>query len=54
MNSEKWRCPKCGTLLGVRDGERLKIRYKKARYQIRPVETIEAICRNCGQKVAAK
>lgn len=49
----RWTCPNCKTLLGVRDGDLLRIRYKEATYTVSPGKDVEATCRNCGKRVTA-
>ncbi len=51
MPNEKWRCPHCRTLLGVRNGELMKIRYKSANYVVRGAVAVQTVCRICGKRV---
>jgi RNase P subunit RPR2 len=47
----KWTCPHCQTLLGIRNGDQLEIRYKAAMYVVEAMKRITAICRKCGKRV---
>ena len=51
--SRRWTCPYCRTLLGLRDGPHLEIRYKTARYVVTAAKSVVATCRNCGRRVKA-
>lgn len=44
----EWRCKECDTLLGVRTGARLHLRYKQAQYIVDGSDfSVIAVCRSC-------
>ena len=45
-NHDEWRCPTCGTLLGVAANGRIEIRYKTASYVVAGELTTR--CRRCN------
>ena len=49
--SQRWQCPHCNTLLGIRNGNQMEFRYKAVKYIVTAADSIEAICRNCGKRV---
>ena len=49
-NEENWQCEDCATLLGIRKGTSLTIRYKDAQYIIDgKLSKVTAVCRNCSK-----
>ena len=42
----EWRCRNSGTLLGVRHGDTVEVRYKAAAYMVHGEVTTK--CRRCG------
>lgn len=45
-----WNCENCETLLGIRRGKSLYIRYKSTQYVVEGGATkISAVCRNCSR-----
>ena len=45
----KWRCEKCGALLGVEHGRHMCLRYKQAQYVVKGGDcSIIAVCRKCS------
>jgi len=49
--SRNWNCPICQTLLGIRKGDEMEIRYKTVKYVVKAADSIEATCRKCGREV---
>ncbi len=47
----EWRCPDCGTLLGIVRNGLLEVKYKDALYTVRG--TVWTSCRRCGTPSAA-
>jgi len=41
------KCPHCQTLLAMKSGDRIEIRYKAARYLVKAPESLMATCRKC-------
>ncbi|MCP4582104.1 MAG: hypothetical protein GY839_10830 [candidate division Zixibacteria bacterium] len=49
-NEENWHCEDCSTLLGIRTGTSLSIRYKDAQYIIDgEMSKVTAVCRKCSK-----
>jgi len=46
-----WTCPACNTKLGIRNGNKMELKYKTMKYIVNGAESIEAVCRKCGRKV---
>ena len=46
--AKEWRCKKCDTLLGIKIGARLHLRYKQVQYVVDGGDyNVIAVCRNC-------
>lgn len=45
-HKDEWRCPTCGTLLGVGQDGQIEIRYKTASYIV--VGELSTRCRRCN------
>lgn len=46
---QEWRCQMCNTLLGVKSGPRLHLRYKDVQYVVDGVDySVIAVCRKCS------
>jgi hypothetical protein len=46
VTERRWRCSRCGTLLGIARGEEMEMKYRDAHYVAQG--PVKAICRRCG------
>jgi len=46
-NDFKWRCKRCGHLLGIADRDRLHIKFARG-HQYRVALPVSCVCRKCG------
>lgn len=51
--TKRWICPNCRTLLGIYRDHVLELRYKAMTYRVRDAESVETVCRRCGERVKA-